>query len=72
MPIMADPVRIHVDDDVRLPRRLRKFLQERIDGYSKTVLQGNCTHELYKELTGKIAGLTEALRKCDEISKEIE
>jgi hypothetical protein len=69
---MAEPVRIYADDDVRLPRRLSKFLQERIDSYSKTVLQGGCTPELYKELTGKIAGLSEALRECESISKEIE
>lgn len=69
---MTEPVRIHVSDDVRLPRRLAKFLQDRIDSYSKTVLQGGCTPELYKELTGKIAGLSEALRECEEISKEIE
>jgi hypothetical protein len=66
------PVRIHVDEDTRMPRRLRKFLEDRIAGYSKTVLQGGCTPELYKELTGKIGGLNEALRECEEIAKTLE
>lgn len=69
---MAEPVRIYADEDVRLPRRLAKFLQDRIDSYSKTVLQGGCTPELYKELTGKIAGLSEALREAEEIGKALE
>jgi|HubBroStandDraft_1064217.scaffolds.fasta_scaffold500700_2 hypothetical protein len=67
-----EPVRLYSEDDVRLPRRLSVFLQKKIDGYSETVLDGQCTPELYHELTGKIAGLKEALREAQELAKELE
>jgi hypothetical protein len=68
----AEPVRLYADDDARLPRRLSKVLQDKIDGYSRTVLDGSLTPERYKQLTGQIAGLREALRECEELAKSLE
>ena len=69
MPVEA--VRIHVEDDVRLPRRLEAVLKEKIDGYTGTVMNGKLKPELYYELTGKVAGLREALQLAQTLAKEL-
>lgn len=66
------PVRIHVDEDVRLPRRLSAILQDKIDRYSVTVIEGQLSFDRYKQLTGQITGLKEALREAEEMSKTLE
>lgn len=68
----AEPVRIYADDDSRLPRRLSAILQDKIDRYSVTVIEGQLSFERYKQLTGQITGLKEALRECEEMSKTLE
>lgn len=69
---MTEPVRIYADDDSRLPRRLSAILQDKIDRYSVTVIEGQLSFERYKQLTGQITGLKEALRECEEMSKTLE
>jgi len=67
----TEPVRIYAEDDIRLPKRLAAVLQERIEGYSDTILSGSCDLYQYKSLTGTIAGLREALQICDDIVTEL-
>lgn len=67
----TQPVRLYVEDDVRLPRRLSTFLKEQIDGFSGTVLDGQLSPEDYKFYAGQIAGLRSALEECERIAKEI-
>lgn len=65
------PVRLYVDDDSRLPRRLSTFLKGQIENLSLTVLQGQLSHDDYKDFTGQIRGLNTALEECERITKEI-
>jgi len=65
------PVRMYVDDDVRLPRRLSTFLKERIDNLSVSVLQGELKADDYRSLTGMIRGFQIALDECERITEEI-
>lgn len=65
------PVRFFAPDDVRLPRRLATFLKERIANLSETVLQGQLSHDDYKDFTGQIRGLKAALDECESITEEI-
>lgn len=67
----TQPVRLYVEDDVRLPRRLSTFLKEQIEGLSVTVLDGQLSPENYKFYAGQIAGLRSALEECERIAKEI-
>lgn len=67
----TQPVRLYVEDDIRLPRRLSTFLKERIDDFSVTVLDGQLSPEDYKFYAGRIAGLRSALEECERIAKEI-
>lgn len=67
----TQPVRLYVEDDVRLPRRLSTFLEEQIESYSVTVLDGQLSPENYKFYAGQIAGLRSALEECERIAKEI-
>ncbi len=65
----ATPVRIYADDDARLPRLLGKVLQDRIEGLSEAVLNGQLNERDYSFYTGQIAGLRLALSECEIISK---
>lgn len=65
------PVRVYAEEDIRLPRRLQKDLEDKIAGYTQTIMQGQLTIERYKELTGKVAGLREALQIAEEIVREL-
>lgn len=67
----VSPVRIHVEDDVRLPRRLSNFLREQIENQSAIVLQGQLSHDEYKEYGGRLQGLKMALDECERITEEI-
>lgn len=65
------PVRLYAEDDVRLPRRLATYLKERIESLSVTVLQGQLSHDEYKDFTGQIRGLKAALQECESIAEEL-
>ena len=66
------PVRLYVDDDARLPKRLAHLLQDRIDSLTDTIVGGNMPFEKYNELTGWVRGLREALQMAEDLSKELE
>jgi hypothetical protein len=67
----AEPVRIFVSDDERLPRRLVPLLQRKIDAYTGTIMAGQLEFPKYKELTGVVQGLREALQIAEELSREM-
>jgi hypothetical protein len=67
----AEPVRFYVGDDHRLPRRLSAFLTEQIAQLSHTVLQGQLSHDDYKDFTGQLRGLKLALEECERIATEL-
>lgn len=69
---MADPVRFYAEDDIRVPRRMVAILQEKIAGYTDTVMGGSLSIERYNFLTGYVAGLREALQVAEEIVKELD
>jgi len=68
----SEPVRLYVEDDARMPRRLSAWIKQRIDDISETVLTGQLLEKEYRFMTGQIAGLREALSECEEIAKELE
>ena len=67
----AEPVRMYSDDDARLPVRLSKVLQDRIESLSETVLDGQLNEKDYRFFTGQIFGLRQALSECDRIATEL-
>lgn len=67
----AEPVRLYTDDDARLPVRLKKVLQERIDSVSEAVLTGQLSDRDYRYQAGQLQGLRDALSVCEIISKEL-
>ena len=67
-----EPVRLYADDDARLPVRLSKVLQNRIDGLSETVLDGQLSEKDYRSFTGQIIGLRHALSECEKIGNELD
>ena len=60
-----EPVRLYAEDDARLPRLLGKVLQDRIDGLSEAVLNGQLNEQDYRFYTGQITGLRLALSECE-------
>jgi hypothetical protein len=70
-PSQAEPVRFYADDDARLPVRLSKILQDRIDGLSESVLSGQLSKKDYRFSTGQITAFKEALSECQRIGKEL-
>ena len=67
----TQPVRLYVEEDIRLPRRLSTFLKEQIENLSVTVLHGQLSPDDYRFYTGQIAGLRSALEGCERIAEEI-
>lgn len=67
----ATPVRIYSEDDVRLPARLNRILQDRIDAISQYILTGQLSERDYRFCAGKLEGLREALSDSSQIGKEL-
>lgn len=65
------PVRIYSEEDIRLPRRMQTDIEAKIEGYTQTVMAGQLTEAKYRELTGRVAGLREALQIASDIAKEL-
>lgn len=69
----AEPVRLYVDEDRRLPVRLKTVLEREIAAHTETLTKGNAVKDYaaYQRIVGKIDGLKFALEECANINKDL-
>jgi hypothetical protein len=69
----AEPVRIYVDEDRRLPVRLSAAIEREIAQRTERLTKGNAVKDFaeYQRIVGVIEGLKFALDQCANITKDL-